>query len=346
MVEISGNSSIAPQIHRPVLLEEQLVTGTSSFHDSMYRELESQGSLNTTAALNEKPISHTPEISISTFERTVFEVHYPHANIKKQEPPLSFGEQLRMYKEDQLLSKPGGDHFYLHKDTGVIAYREDQVSFTERVGKDLRDAGENFINIFKDIGPGAPIKYVGENGSVHEDKKIGFFGTIANFFKDIASGLTFGTYASGVEESLVGVRDTAKHFFKKVFVDAFFKDVIVGVPRSAIHIGENALFCAINLAEAIPDATIGNFKAGRNITTEVFDDAQVFVDFVTDVVPMGEANSRTHAFRLANGIRGLPFFHNLSTPENELQDNEWKYVRNTPFRKTIETVATLIPIRM
>lgn len=77
------------------------------------------------------------------------------------------------------------------------------------------------------------------------------------------------------------------------------------MPRSAIHVSENALFAGINLLETIPDATIGNFKAGRTVTTEIFDDMQVFVDFVTDVVPMGEANSRTHAFALNEGLRGF-----------------------------------------
>ena len=73
------------------------------------------------------------------------------------------------------------------------------------------------------------------------------------------------------------------------------------------------------------------------------------MDFVTDVIPTGEASSRTHAFSFKKGIKGLPFVHNITKPEKNAEsdggkkDENWKYVRNTPFRKTIESVASLIP---
>ncbi|HHT9114715.1 MAG TPA: hypothetical protein ACFYD0_15520, partial [Candidatus Wunengus sp. YC65] len=140
--------------------------------------------------------------------------------------------------------------------------------------------------------------------------------------------------------------EATKHFFKKIFVDALCKDVVVGIPRSAIHVGEDAVFACINLAETIPDATIGNCKAGQMVTTEFFDDTQVFIDFVTDVIPTGEAGSRTHAFTFKKGLNGLPIVYNISSPEQGMDDENWKYVRNTPLRKTIESVATFIPIRM
>ncbi len=73
---------------------------------------------------------------------------------------------------------------------------------------------------------------------------------------------------------------------------------------------------------------------------------QVLVDFVTDVIPMGEAGSRTRAFALKKGIKGLPLINNITSPEQGIKDENWKYVRNTPFRKAIESMATLIPVRM
>ena len=33
---------------------------------------------------------------------------------------------------------------------------------------------------------------------------------------------------------------------------------------------------------------------------------------------------------------------NLKTPENSAKDSRWNYVRNTPFRKTFETVGAIL----
>ena len=284
---------------------------------------------------------------ISQIERDAFKTQAACLNAKIGTASLS--EQLKKYKEDQLLSKPGGDYFYLDKDTSTIDYQADQSEFIPRVGKDLKDAADNTVNILKDIGMGATMKYVDKDGRIKEAKKVGLVGTLANFFKDVASGVTLGKYTPNGEKAPDTALSTTKHFFKKVFVDALLKDVIIGIPRSAVHIGEDTAFAAINLAETIPDATIGNFKTGQKITTEVFDDTQVLVDFVTDVIPTGEASSRTRAFSFKKGIKGLPLVHNLTEPEkkaeseDEKKDENWKYVRNTPFRKTIESVASLIP---
>jgi hypothetical protein len=78
---------------------------------------------------------------------------------------------------------------------------------------------------------------------------MGFGGTMVNFFKDMASGITLGKYTPKGENAPENALEAAKHFFKKIFVDALIKDVVVGVPRSAINVGENAVFTCINLAE-------------------------------------------------------------------------------------------------
>lgn len=283
---------------------------------------------------------------MSQLERANFETQTFYSHTKTEPPSMSLKDQLKKYKEDQLLSKPGGDNYDLSKDSNVIDYHKDQSKFTLRVGKDLKDAADNFKNMFKDIGAGATIKYVGKDGRIMEAQKVGFAGTLINFFKDIASGITCGKYTPKGEIAPDNALEATKHFFKKIFVDAVFKDVIVGVPRSAIHVGEDAVFTCLNLAETIPDATVGNFKAGREATTEIFDDTQVFVDFVTDVIPTGEAGSRTHAFSFRNGLKGLPIVHNITMPEQGNEGENWKYVRNTPLRKTVESVVTFIPIRM
>lgn len=320
------------------------VTHTSAFKDFIDSELKSQAAVKTPD--QDTTANKIDEGAISMLERGAFEMQTKRSDSNKNMPSLSFTDQLIKYKEDQLLSKPGGDHFNLDRNSKVIDYDSDQSKFTTRVGKDINDAGENFLNFFKDLGTGATIKYVDKDGNIQEARKTGFAATIVNFFQDIASGLSLGAYTPEGERAPENTLDAVKHFFKKIFVDGLFKDMVVGVPRSAIHMGEDVAFASINLVETIPDATIGNCKAGQVATTEVFDDAQVFIDFVTDVLPMGEAGSRTHAFTFKKGLKGLPIVYNIISPEKGLKEDDWKYVRNTHFRKTIESIATIMPIKM
>ncbi len=336
-------TSSVPASNKPIDYGVQLgaydSAETSSFKNIIYDELKRQSSEKTS---NYDTLTTRIEGGVvSLLERNNFETRALYSDTKKEASSLSLKDQFRKYKEDQLLSKPGGDNYAINNSNGV-----DQSKFTVRVGKDLKDAGENFINIFKDIGAGATIKYVDKDGNIKEGKKVGLAGTIVNFFKDMASGITFGKYTPAGEDAPDNALEATKHFFKKIFVDALCKDVVVGIPRSAIHVGEDAVFACLNLAETIPDATIGNCKAGQMATTEFFDDMQVFIDFVTDVIPTGEAGSRTHAFTFKKGLKGLPIVYNITSPEQGMDDENWKYVRNTPLRKTIESVATFIPIRM
>jgi len=344
MIQNTEISTTSTQINYGFSTNSLKGSDNSLFQDIIHQELKSQASQ--PAENPSSPPLETDITTLSQIERNAFDIKTTSENIKKEKNSLSFKEQLKMYKEDQLLSKPGGDYLALNKETNSIDSNIDQSKFSERVGKDIQDAGENFVNVFKDMGLGASFNYVDNNGSVQEGEKVGFLGTIINFFKDLASGLTFGKYTPEGELAPTNTLGATKHFFKKIFVDAIFKDVVVGIPRSAIHVGENTMFAGINLLETIPDATIGNFKAGQVVTSEIFDDAQVLVDFVTDVMPTGEATSRTHAFAFKDGLKGLPFIRNITKPEHEPNDENWKYVRNTPFRKSIESFATIIPIRM
>ena len=255
-------------------------------------------------------------------------------------------EQYKTYKEDQLMSNPGGDNFFLSKTGEVIDNNYDHSRITKRVGKDLSDAGNNLLNAVKDLGIGAKIKYVDKHGNIQEGRKVGLAGTVANIFKDVASGLSFGLYSPEGEPKPQGVAGRVKHLFKKIIKDALVGDIVKGVPKSVIHIGEDVMFAGLNAIEAVPDATIGNFKAGRKATTAVFDNTQVVMDFVTDAIPGGDASARTRSFNLAKGIKGLPIINNLTTPEEKQDEADWRYVRNTSFRKVIETIPSLMPFRI
>ncbi|MCP5002403.1 MAG: hypothetical protein GY941_00390 [Planctomycetes bacterium] len=260
-------------------------------------------------------------------------------------PKSAVLQQYKMYKEDQLLSNPGGDNYFVGKTTGVVDNTYDHSLFTKRVGKDLKDAGGNLLNAAKDIGIGAKFNYVDKHGEIKEGRKVGFASTLVRFTKNVASGLTFGAYTPKGEVPPKGGIERVKHFFGKVFKDAIVENIVKGVPRSVINVGEDILFAGLNTLETVPDATIGNLKAGRKATTRVFDNAQVMLDLATDVMPGGEASGRTHTVNIEKGLRGLPVIHNLSTPEDQGVEKDWRYVRNTPFRKVVETILSMIPFR-
>ncbi|HDY67018.1 MAG TPA: hypothetical protein ENH85_04410 [Candidatus Scalindua sp.] len=258
-------------------------------------------------------------------------------------PKSSVSLQYKLYKEDQLLSNPGGDNFFLNKASGVIDNDYDHSKFSKRVGKDLTDAGSNLLNVVKDMGLGAKIRYVDNHGEIKEGRKVGFAKTLGNFFKNVASGLTLGAYTPGGEEKPHGGIDRTVYLFKKIFKDAIVGDIVMGLSRSMIYVGEDIMLAGLNTIEVIPDATIGNSKAGRKATTAIFDNTQVVLDFVTDVIPGGEASGRTRSFELTKGLKGLPIINNITTDEKETKELSWRHVRNTKFRKAIETVSSLLP---
>lgn len=243
MIETSKVSQGSKPIDFDVQFGAYSSRGSSSFREVIYDELERHDREVGKAHNFDTVTTRIAGGALSLFERNTFETSVTYAEVKKNMQPMTFKNQFQKYKEDQLLSNPGGDHFKLNKDTGVINYREDQSQFTSRIGKDIKDAGENFINIFKDLGTGAPFKYIDKDGLIQEGKKAGLGGTLVDFFKDMASGMTLGKYTPNGEKSPANAREATKHFFKKIFVDALFKDMVVGVPRSAIHVSEKCSIC-------------------------------------------------------------------------------------------------------
>ena len=141
------------------------------------------------------------------------------------------------------------------------------------------------------------------------------------------------------EVSPQGLVERLKFSFSKL-KEALIGDLINGVGGSLNHIAEDFLLAGWNLLEVIPDATIGNFEAGQKLTTTIFDNGQVIVDYVTDIIPTGEAWLRVHA----SSIKELqaPLLYNLKMSEYFNGDERWQHIRNTPFRKSIETIGSLL----
>ena len=260
------------------------------------------------------------------------------AAYQKQLSQTAQVDDWEKYKDDQLLSNPGGDHYYLDEKK-VVSNPEDQKSFWGRIKKDLSDAFSNVKNFFKNLFFGAKKLYRDENNQIQEAKQRGLIGSVVDFFKDLGSALSFGAWRPDGEEEPQGVVKRIGFFFSKM-KEAIFGDLVQGVSGSIIHMGEDLLLAGWNLVEVVPDATIGNFEAGRKLTTVIFDNGQVAIDYLTDILPTGEAWLRVHAFDLKD--LSAPILYNIKMPEHYKKDVRWQHVRNTPFRKTIETIGSLL----
>lgn len=255
--------------------------------------------------------------------------------------PSSWQEQWRLYKEDQLLAHPGGDLVDLEA-PNPLESPPSQEGFFERIGKDLRDAAANLVNFFKDLFLGSEYKYVDENQEIRTAQRRGIGATMFEFFKDLASGLSFGFFRPDGEPEPKNILERLSFAWQKLVGEALVDDLVLGLPSSAIHVLDDAALAVWNLLEVVPDATIGNLPGGRELVTTVFDNGQVLIDYITDCLPSGEAWMRVHAFEVNGGELMPPILYNLKLPERYGRDPRWATVRNTPFRKTIETVGSLL----
>jgi hypothetical protein len=207
------------------------------------------------------------------------------------------------------------------------------------VGKNLSDFFGNVKNFFGNLFMGSKIRYRDENNEIKEATTRGLVGTCVDFFKDLGSALSFGLWHPDSEKGPEGFTERLSFFGSKL-KKAFLGDLVEGIPQSVNHMAKNLVLAGWNLVQVVPDATIGNFEAGRKLTTTIFDNGQVMVEYLTDVIPSGEAWFRVHAASLAD--LKPPVLYNLEMPEHSKGDTRWNYVRNTPFRKTIETIGTLL----
>ncbi|MFO7783726.1 MAG: hypothetical protein R6V25_03775 [Desulfatiglandales bacterium] len=280
------------------------------------------------AAPQATPVNaHTAKAAAGAYEKQGFRV-----------TPSGLVSDVVKYKDDQLLSSPGGDHYDLENKRHV-ADPPEQQSLWGRIGKNIRDAVSNVKNFAGNLLFGATRHYRDENGEIQEGQRRGLVGSVADFFQDLGSAFSFGAWRPDGEEKPEGFGRRVGFFFSKL-KEAVFGDLIQGVAGSVVNMGKDLVFAGWNLIETIPDATIGNFEAGRKITTAVFDNGQVALNYIADILPGGDASIRVHSPDLKN--LKAPILNNLSMPESNPEDTRWKYVRNTPFRKSIETVGSVL----
>lgn len=242
------------------------------------------------------------------------------------------------YKDDQLLRNPGGRDYYLDQ-KAVIPNAPEQKSFISRIGKDISSALGNIKNFAGNIFLGSKFLYRGQNNEILEGRQKGLLQTFGNFFKDLGSALTFGAWHPDESQAPKGFGNRMVYASSKL-KDAVLGGLIEGVPASLTHMGKNLVLAGWHLAEVVPDATIGNFDAGRKLTTSIFDNGHVLVEYITDVMPFGDAWLRVHS----SNFREFqpPLLYNLKMPERYMTDARWNTVRNTPFRKTIESLGALL----
>lgn len=260
---------------------------------------------------------------------------------EKQEQSVQPSGQLSdiaKYRDDQLLSSPGGTHYDLENGKYVKDPPE-QRSFLGRIGKNIRDALGNMKNFVGNLFFGAKRHYRDENGEIQEGQRRGFFGSIKDFFQDLGSAFSFGAWRPDGEEEPRGFGQRVGFFFSKL-KEAVFGNLIQGVAGSVVNMAKDLVLAGWNFIRTIPSATIGNFEAGRKVTSAIFDTGQVAINYIADILPGGDASVRVFSPDLKTFK--APVFKNLETPENNPDDTRWRYVRNTPFRKTIETVGSIL----
>ncbi|MCB1196347.1 hypothetical protein KDK77_09190 [bacterium] len=251
---------------------------------------------------------------------------------------ISLKQQIKLYKEDQFLAHPGSDNYFIRN--GKIEYDTayEHSDFSKRIGKDITDALLNFNNAILDSLFGAKFRYVDQNGSLQEGKKDGLLGALGKFTKNMFEGI----YAKpDTNNPTPNAMDKIVYSGKKILIDGIGKNLFIDVPHSMIDITEDLFIGTLNAFEIVPDATIGNFEAGRKLTTKIFDNGQLAINYISDVLPTGEAWLRVHSFGTDATNRNLPVLFNIKSPQQGLDDIRWESIRNTPFRKAIETVGSI-----
>lgn len=238
------------------------------------------------------------------------------------------------YRDEQLLSNPGGENYFVPTTSAV-----DDAGTVENVVKDVTDVVANLGNFFHNLLFGAETHYRDERGAVQTSQNRGLVGSLVDLVCDVGSALSFGTWRPDGEAAPQGLQERASFVFDKL-KEAVADDVVAGVGGSVNHMGEDLLLAGWNLVEIVPDATISNVEMAEKVVSNVFDNGQVVIDYLTDVLPGGEAWLRVHATDLDESQ--VPVFYNIATPEHFTADTRWDQVSNTPLRKALETVGSLL----
>ena len=215
--------------------------------------------MNSSGMLMPASISAKPGISVQDASK-VYQMHD-----KQNIQPLSSWQK---YKDDQLLRNPGGDDYIIKNDGTVGDAISKSESAWDAVKKDAANAWGNFKKFFGNLFCGTEFSYRAEDGTIKQAKTRGLIGSVVDCIKSVGKAFTFGAFET--EKPPEGLWGRVKYFFSNI-KKAVFDDLIGGVTGSAVRMTENAALTALNLAEIIPDATIGNFEIGRDITSAVFD---------------------------------------------------------------------------
>lgn len=250
------------------------------------------------------------------------------------QPPMS---DIQKYKDDQLLRNPGGRSYYL--DERKVVAPSHKESILGLIRKDFSSVFGNIKNFFGNMFMGTTVLHRNEKNEIQAGHQKGLLQTIGDFFKDLGSALSFGSWRPNSAEAPHGFKNRLLYSVSKL-KDAFMGDILMGVPSSANHMGKNLILSGWHLVEVLPDAAMGNFELGQKLTTSIFDNGHVAIEYLTDVVPSGDAWLRVHA----SSFKELkpPVLYNIKMPEFNHEDLRWAHVRNTPFRKAIESIGALV----
>lgn len=267
-----------------------------------------------------------------TLARTAYRKHLA---CEPAGPPQMSGWQK--YKDDQLLRNPGSRSDYA--DQRKVVDNPGPKSVSWLIGRDISGVVGNIRNVFANMFRGSTVPYRDEKNQIQQGHQTGLIGSLGNFFQDLAGALSFGAYHPHSQQAPQGLKNRLLYSVSKL-KEAFLGDLVEGVPSSINHMAQNAILSGWRLVEVLPDAAIGRFEPGRKLTTTIFDNGQVAVEYLTDIVPSGDAWLRVHASDWTNLKPAV--LYNLKMPEHFNKDVRWRYVRNTPFRKSIETIGSLV----
>jgi hypothetical protein len=241
------------------------------------------------------------------------------------------------YKDDQLLRNPGGRSYYLDEKKVVEPSHREPIWGLVR--KDFSGVLGNIRNFCGNMFMGTTALHRNEKNEIQQGHQNGLLRTIGNFFQDLGSALSFGTWHPDSAQAPHGLKNRLLYSVSRL-KDAFMGDILTGVPSSVNHMAKNLILSGWHLAEVLPDAAIGNFEPGQKLTTSIFDNGHVAIEYLTDVIPSGDAWLRVHA----SSLKELkpPVLYNLKMPEFNKGDIRWENMRNTPFRKAIESIGALL----
>ena len=115
MIEISKVSTSNKQMDFDVQIGAYDSTETTSFQEVIYDELKRQYRDAGKVSKYDTVTSRIEAGSQSLLERNIFETLTTYSDTKSDMQSMVLKDQFKKYKEDQLLSKPGGDCFDLGK---------------------------------------------------------------------------------------------------------------------------------------------------------------------------------------------------------------------------------------